>query len=216
MALQLSDLRQSLLNRKKDLSDVSTTVFIEWCNYVADFAYDHVKGVDPERFIDDTNTYTVSSDPQTTALPSDFHDIGEWGTGFFLLDSESKDTDKRLVRSGPGQRIIGYYIEGTNVIFTGLDDSSVYRLRYLPQRTRFTAEADYFTIDALTGGADLVPNYKTQYLVDALDVLYSVWDEEVGAEGFADARFVRSLGQLLSHIKKEPSAYGLYDFSNYY
>ena len=86
----------------------------------------------------------------------------------------------------------------------------------MPEFTQFTAESDYFTLDALTGGAELVPDSKLRYLVDALDVLYTIWDEEPGAEGFADARFVRSLDQLLSHVKKEPSAYGLYDFTTYY
>jgi len=180
------------------------------------FAYDHVKGTDPERFVDTSNTYTVSSNPQTSALPSDFNDIQEWGCGFYEIDSNGKDTNKRLVRTGPGVQTAGYYISGTNVIFTGIDDSTQFRLRYMKERTEFTDTSDYFTIDGLSTGAVLIPDGKKRYLNAAIDVLYNIWDEMPGDEAFADARFVRQLDQLLSHVRKEPDAYALQDFSTYY
>ena len=74
-------------------------------------------------------------------------------------------------------------------------------------------ESDYFTHDGSVTGELLVPDNKRQYLVDALDVQYTIWDEDPGAESLADVRFVRAMDQLLSHVKKEPNAYGLFDFT---
>jgi len=216
MAILLSTARQSLLNRKRDLSDVSTTVFTEWCNFVCDFAYDRIRGVDPERFMDSSTTYTVTSKPQTSALPADFLDMSEYGAGLFLIDSNGDDTNQRLTVTGPGRSDMGYYISGSNIIFTGMDNSSQFRLRYMPTRTRFTTSTDYFTLDTLTSGTEIIPERNLDYLVNALDVLYTVWDEQPGDESFADARFVRALDQMLQEIKRCPDSYQLPDFSQLY
>jgi len=214
MARTLQTIHDSFARRKKDISDVGSDVFIEWMNFIGDFVYDHVKGTDPERFTDTDTTYTVSSLFQSSALPSDFNDESEWENGFYEIDSSSVDTSRRLARTGPGRRDAGYFIKGTNVIFTGIEDSSQFRLRYMPTRTELTALGDFFTIDGLTGGAVLVPDGKLRYLNAALDTLYNIWDDTVGAEGFADQRFVRQLDQLLTHIRKEPDAYCMTDFSS--
>jgi len=43
--------------------------------------------------------------------------------------------------------------------------------------------------------------------------LYQIWDEMEAEEAYADARFVRSLNELLDYIRKQPAVYGLSDFS---
>jgi len=200
---------------KKDISDVGNDDFVMWFNFIGERVYDVIKGTDSERFVDTSNTYTVSSNPQTTALPADFGDIASTGMGFFEINaSDSSDTDRRLTRTGPGSGQVGYYITGnTNVVFTGMDGSEQFRLRYLPTRTKFTDITDYFTIDGLTGGAVLVPDNKEEYLIQALDVLYNQWDEMTGAEISSDHRFLRAMDNLILNVRREPDAYALADYS---
>lgn len=215
MALQLSAVKTNFGLYKKDISDVGNDDFILWSNFLSEVLYDMVKGTDPERFVDTSNTYTVSSDPQTTALPSDFGDIASWDMGFFYIDpNDSTDTNRRLTRTGPGDYRVGYYITGnTNVVFTGINDSSQYRLRYLPERTKFTDISDYLTVDGTITGAPLIPDNKEQYLINALNVLYNQWDEMPGDEILADQRFMRSMDQLILNVRREPDSYGLPDYS---
>lgn len=215
MAKTLTQIRTALENRKKDISDVPNDTFIEWCNFIGEAVYDSVKGTDPERFVNTSTTFTVATDPQTNSLPSDFDDIQSWDMGFFEInDSDSKDTDIRLIRTGPGSRQRGYFITGnTDVVFTGINNGTQFRLRYLPIRTDAAALADSFTIDATGSGAVLIPDGKLRFMVAALDTLYTIWDEMPGDEVLADQRFVRQLSLLLSNVRREPDAYGMPDFT---
>jgi len=204
--LTLTQCQSALERLKKDISDVSQATFIEWCNFANRQFYDYIVGIDPERYIDQSNTYTVTSEPQTSALPSDFYHIQPTECGFYEIDSNSKNTDKRLVRTGFGSQTKGYYIQGTNVVFTGMSGSEQFRLRYIPVLTTETALSDSIILDEI---------YLQAFVAD-LDVLYSQWDEESGMESLADFRFVRTLSALGQTIKKEPRAYALSDFSQYY
>lgn len=215
MALSLTTVRANLLLRIKDLSDVSQDTFLQWSNFISDFLYEHGRSSDPLRFTD-TESFTVSSSPQTSALPTDFKDITLQGLGFYYVDSESKDTEIQLTRTGPGRRDKGYYLEGANVVFTGISDGSIYKLRHHIERTAFTAMTDYFTLDATLTGAELLQDGKMQYLVEALSKMYMVWDEDSSGEFLADQRFVRSLNQLLSYYRREPGAYQVNDISSIY
>ena len=210
MAIQVQDAYDQFDRYKKDISDISNSLFFDWMNQINRFAYRKLRGSDPERFISETN-FTVSSDPQTSALPSDFRDITESPCGFYEVDDDSKDTVHRLRRTGHGRKDAGYYIEGTNVIFTGMNDSTVYKLRYIPALTEIDSLDDYLTVDSLTGGAEVIPEEYIDYVIKAVDVLYSQWDESIPDEAIGDQRFVRVMDELLSHIRKEPNTYQLDD-----
>ena len=192
--------RSNLLLLKKDLSDVGQDLFLQWLNFANRQIYDFIAGIDPERYIT-TQTYTVSSAPQTSALPADFYHIQPLGTGFYEIDSNSEDTEYSLARTGHGSRLQGYYISGTNVIFTGIDDGTQYKLRYIPILTTLTALTDSLVLDEI----------YMEALVNDLDRLYSQWDEDGGMESLADFRFVRTLEALGNTVKKEPDAYAIPD-----
>lgn len=204
--------RDAFLRFKVDLSDISTNIFAEWCDFINRFIYKEASGIDPERFIS-TSSFTVTTIPSTQTLPSDFRDIQKTGCGFFFVDADGKDTDRALTQTGFGRRDRGYYIQGTNVVFTGIENNEVFTLRYIPTTTKLTALADFFTQNKLTGGKIIIDDEYLEYVVKALDVLYDQRDEEPGAESIADARFVRALNNLLDNLKKEPGAYQLDDFT---
>jgi hypothetical protein len=214
MAILLSDARTALLNRKRDLSDVSTAVFSQWCDFINKSLYRKLISTDVERFVS-TASFTVSSAPQTSSLPADFRDIQPLGTGFFVLDSNGNATPRTLARTGFGSSVPGYYITGSSVVFTGMDSESI-TLRYIPTQSTITALTDYFTVDTLTGGTVIVPEEYMLFLVEALDVLYSRWDDEPGEESFADARFVRALNELVETLRREPDVYAIDNFVNNY
>ena len=199
-AITLTQARATLLNFKKDLSDVSQDVFIEWGNFANRQFYDFIVGIDPERFIT-TSNYTVSSAPQTSALPATFYHIQPLGTGFYRIDSNGDDTEDSLTRTGHGSRLQGYYISSTNVIFTGIDDGTQYKLRYIPILTTLTALTDSIVLDEI----------YMEALINDLDRLYSMWDEEAGMESLADFRFVRTLEALGNTVRREPDAFSIPD-----
>lgn len=217
MAIQISTLRTNFeQDLKKDISDVGEQTFIDWCNFITRFAYRSILNVDPERFIDETNTYTVSSAPQTSSLPSDFRDISRFNTGFFRIDDNGLDTTVQLSKTGFGSRNPGYYIKQGNVIFTGISNSDQYRLRYIPKLTTYTATGDYLTLDGTASGLEVIPDEYTENVIKALDVLYSQWDEDPNAEAIADQRFIRALSDLLGTINQDPTAYAIPEISSYY
>lgn len=202
--ITLTQAKNSLARLKQDISDVPQATFIEWGNFGNRQFYDFINGIDPERFVNQATTFTVSAAPQTSSLPSDFMNIQPLGCGFFRIDDNGDDTDNRLVRTNFGSRTQGYYIQGTNVVFTGTDDNTKYRLRFIPILTTLTALSQTIILDEI---------YLQHFVLD-LNTLYEQWDQDPGAESLADFRFVRSLEALGNNIKKEPGAYAIPDFAN--
>ena len=214
-AITLQTARNAFGRLKKDITDVSQSDFVDWCNFVSRFAYREIVGADPERFVS-TSSYTVSAAPSTQALPADFENIQPLGCGVFEVDNDGKDTIYQLARTGFGRRDPGYYITGTNIVFTGIDDSKTYKMRYIPTTTDFSALTDYFTHDGTVTGNIIIDSYYLNYLVKALDVFYTQWDEVPNDEILADARFSRVLDELIRNIRKEPNALDLPDLSLIY
>lgn len=214
--INLTEARQTLLNRKKDLSDVSSTVFIEWCQFVQDFVYRQLKGTDPEQYIS-TQTIQIASGDTTYALPSDFGQLLTWGTGLFETNPDGTLVDRPLPVQRPGSTLKGYYVHGTNIILTQTpQQSATYILRYTPINDRFTSMSDYFTLDTTSDTQATIPSEYSFYLVNALDVMYTIWDEVPGDEAMADTRFVRCLEELVKNIKKTPAVYNLVDNSVFF
>ncbi len=206
MNITITQAKASLGRVLKDISDVSNDDIIEWSNFANRQFYNFINGIDPERFVNQVNTFTVSSIPQTSALPSDFMNVQPLGCGFFEIDSNGDDTERVLPRTGFGSRQIGFYIKGTNVVFTGINDGTQFRLRYIPLLTTLTDLSDSLILDEI---------YLQAFRND-LETMYQHWDAESGLESLADFRFVRTLEELGDNIKREASAYSIPDtMSNY-
>ncbi len=212
MAIQLSESREQLNIRKRDISDVGQATFLQWANFINRYIYRKLLSTDAERFIGE-QAYAVSN-PSTQPLPTDFRDINTLGTGFFFCDQNGRPTERRLVRQRYGASQVGYYINRSEVNFVGINDSRTFMLRYSPKLVTFTSNDQYFTLDGTEDGVEIIPEEYMEYVVNALDVQYSMWDEEVGAESVADQRFVRVLDELIDNIKQEPYAYSIPDFSS--
>lgn len=203
-ALTLNQARTSLENLLKDISDVSQQNFIEWGNFANRQIYNFIVGIDPERFINSTSTYTVTTSPTTSALPATFMSIQPMGCGFFEIDQNGVDTDIALPVTNYGSALKGYYIKGTNVIFTGINSSTQFRLRHIPTLTTLTLMTETIILDEI----------YLEAFRDDLARYYQLWDEATGAESLADFRFARTLNELADTIKKGPDAWALDDFSS--
>jgi hypothetical protein len=49
----------------------------------------------------------------------------------------------------------------------------------------------------------IIDDYYLDYLVNALDVQYAQWDEQITENMVADQRFINSMSDLLSCFRKE-------------
>ena len=214
MSLQVQTAYNAFGRLKRDISDVPLATFNEWADFVNKFAYRKLIEVDPERFITST-TFIITGYPQTEALPAAFKNVLPKGAGFFVRDSSGNDTERELARTGFGSTMAGYYISGTNVVFTGMSSETIV-LRYIPTQSQISNLTDYFTVDTLTGGTEIILEEYLEYAVKAIDVLYTQWDDDVSSESFADARFVRVLSEMIDNLRKDPDVYSLYDFTNNY
>lgn len=210
--IEITTAREQFLLLKKDLSDVGVALFLQWANFVNRWVYRRLIATDQEKYLSQ-QIFTIQGNPDTQPLPDDFRDIQENNTGFFQIDNEGKDTEFSLINTGFGRRDEGFYITGDNVVFTGLPDGRRFTLRYIPKTVDFTTFDQFFTQDGTETGKIIVDSEYMDYLLKNLDVFYTIWDEVGGAEAFADARFIRTLDELLTSVRKEPDAYQLDDFT---
>ncbi len=220
--ISLQQAYDGVKNQLKDITDVPTTTFVQWCQYVNAFVYRYLLGTDPDRYILE-KSFTLVEGQTTYALDSDFRDMSTWNTGFFLTSPQPALSNtyitqpQRLPLSGPGQQTFGYYISRGNFIFTGQGwQTQVLTKRYSPTITPLIALGDFFTMDGTDDGIVIIPYEYLQAIVYALVQQYMVWDEEPGSESYADARFVRALNELCENIRRQPSAMGMPDFSQIY
>ncbi len=213
-AIQLSAAQTALQNVMHDISDVPAATFLQWCQFLSNYVYGIVSDVDPERYITEY-TINVSSGISTYALPSDFENIQSFGTGLFKQNTSGTNTDTRLPLTGFGQSVEGYYIMGSNIVLTPEpQESSVLILRYIPEPPTYTGTSDYFTLDKLSTGKQIIQSEYLQYVQNALMVAYEVWDQDSPLEALADQRFIRTLDDLARNISRPPLVFGLPDFSS--
>lgn len=221
-----------LQNLLKDISDVPQATFVQWCEFIQEFTYRYLVGVDPERFIKEI-PFTVLNGVDTYSINVDFHDMQTWDTGFFITDGNGQNTGMRLPLTSPGNGNTlavnslggnflgfvseGYYINGNNFVFTPLPTKNFLLIeRYIPNVTPLDSITQYFTLDGTSTGFPIIPYEYLQYLIRALAGQYMIWDEEVGAESYADARYVRALDELCENIRRQPQTVPMLDFSQIY
>lgn len=205
-ALQIQKVYDSFASEKRDIDDVGEPLFLEWVQFVVNFIYNKVKGVDPNRFIVATTPFTVDELNQTEPLPADFQDINQTNCGMFLYDNvNSLPTDEKLGITGYGSSDEGYYLDGLNIVFTGIEGTAKYFvLRYIPQPPVVAAMTNWLTMNLLQTGKPIVEARHLEPFVKSIDVLYEQWDVNPSAESVADFRFVRALDELLSSINRTP------------
>ena len=206
--MTIQTVKDAFSNLKKDISDVSNTLFIQWCDYANNELYRLLIGVDPERVIT-TNTINVTSGTASYALPSGFRDMDTFGTGIFQTDASGNITDTRLVLTGPGSQTRGYYLNGSNIILTPAPTKNETLIqRYVPALTTLASLSDSF-ISAL-------PTEYLYQLVNAIDVLYSQWDEDPSMESLAGQRYSQAITTIAQSIAQQPRVYGTSDLSQAY
>jgi len=207
MAYQLSQLRTNLLYLKKDLSDVSNDVFVSWVRDVAAYIYRRLPEQDPTPYISTANYPSVTTGAYP--LPADFGDIKPQGTGFYLIDTNGYQTSHRLQPSTFGSNMMGYYLTQSDVYFNNLQNATQYTLRYIPRIVLPTSPSDYFTVDTLANGTPIVPDEYIDFIVKALDVKYTQWDEVPGDESLADVRYERIMSDLFNELSRTPKSFGV-------
>jgi len=201
-SLLVSTVYSAFSRLKQDVSDVSTTTFMDWADWVNKFAYRHVAGIDSERYISEA-TITATAGQDWAYLPVDFRDITKFGCGLYLY-TDGIRSEVQSVLTNPNSSTEGFYIKNDRIYFRPTPtQAQTYMLRYVPSEPTLTALTDYFS-------APLDARY-TQYLVNAIDILYDQWDEQSSDESLADFRFARLLDELSRNVKQSPAVYILDD-----
>ena len=213
MSIQVSEALTKFGRYKQDIGNLDTATFIDWCQNIANDIYRKLVKIEPNKFIG-TQNYSVINGTQS--LPTDFGDIQGLGTGFYLV-SNSQIQATRLAQTYIGSEQQGFYLQGqSSVVFTGFQTAQTYTLRYAKSLTQIVDENSYFTLDTLSTGVELIPTQYMDFLVKALDLYYTQWDNVETAESFADTRYVRLLNEFLENYLRTPTIYPTEDnFSNY-
>lgn len=196
--------RDNFLLLKKDLIDVGVSTFVQWLDFINNYAYRKIAATDVER-LSKTAPYTTSPNVASYTLPLDFRDVSEWDTGVFELDGNGNQTQRRLVVTGPGSQVRGYYIRQGMLVFTPVPvQSESFLMRYVPALAPITTYA----------GILCIPDEYLNYVLKALDVCYDQWDEDSTAEMGADHRFVNVMDEMILNIKQTPGVYDIPDTSD--
>jgi len=203
-SLLVSDVYSAFGRLKRDISDVKDSTFYDWCDWVNKFAYRHIKGIDTVQLLTEA-TITTRVGQEWEYLPADFRDITGFECGLYQLNDGIPNTySEVLLPYGSG--VSGYRIENDRIYFMPVPtEVRIYNLRYVGTEPEIDDMTDYFI-------APLSSAFM-QYVVQALNVLYNEWDEEVGMESIADVRFTRLLAELSKNIKQTPNVYALDDWT---
>lgn len=196
MSITLQAIITRLSNRLHDINDVSGSQLINWATDLNNYLYKEMKSVDPERFIISAPPYIISSSPSIQALPVDFRDIQETGCAFFIRDSAGNDTKNKLTMTSFGSIDQGCYINGSNVVFTGLNTATTIILRYIPTIAKITSPSGVF----------IVPDEEEELLELGMVNRY-YRDEEDLSQIIAEQDFIRVLSIFLSKLKKSPNIF---------
>lgn len=191
----------------KNINDVSESARIEFANIVDEQIRDEIASVAPERLLTTTNI-SVSPNVDTYSLPADFEDTKESGAGFYRLDNNG-NVSRKLARTSLDSQVEGYYISGSDVVFTPTPQNSfTVTLKYLPERTEMTSTSDNFS----------VPNgIKYKELVrQGLLVQYYLFKRRFDLKQLAEADYAALIQDLQDNIKTIPNVQNVQDISASY
>lgn len=188
MAILVSTVQTKLTERLKDTRDLTSAQLISMAQDLNTLMYDEAVRQDSSRYITSTS-YSVGSSPSTHALPSDLNSFNVDGCGLFVQDSSGNLTGEVLTKTGYGSKQRGYYLEGDNIIFTGINTVTVV-LKYIPEIAEITTESDAF----------FVPDRYIAAVVQGMIAMYYRYEEDEERESLAwqkyDPLFARFLDNL--------------------
>jgi len=204
MAITLTTIQTRLEKRLKDIADIDNDTLFQMATDLNQYLYNEMFKADPERFIT-TQNYTVASSPSTQALPTGFRDVQEYGCGFYLQNDDGTASTNRLIITGYGSTDIGYYINGTNVVFTGINSTKTIVLRYVPTLADIGSLADSF----------VAPDENKELILEGMVLYYYRYEEDL-REFEQDQRFSRLLDRFLDNLRKTPKVYSRPNYSASY
>ena len=204
MAFTLTTIKARLGRRLKDIRDVDDVLLYDWATDVNQDSYRVMFRADPERFIT-TQSYTVSTSPSSQALPATFRDTQEYGCGFFYQNADGTAGNRQLAVTGYGSPQAGYYLNGANVVFTGINSTQTIILRFIPVLANITALSDTF----------IVPDENLDLITEGMVVQYYKWNEDP-REMTAGQRYSALQNDFADKLPQIPFSVGIADNSNYF
>lgn len=200
MAILVSTVRTKLDERLKDTRDLSSAELISMAQELNTLMYDEAVRQDSSRYIASTS-YSVSSSPSTHALPSGLNSFNSDGCGLFVQDASSNLTGEKLTKTGYGSKRRGYYLEGDNIIFTGIENCTVI-FKYIPEIAEITTESGEF----------FVPDRYIPAVVQGMVAMYYRYQEDEERESLAWQKYEPLFSRFLDNLKRGSKVILLPDF----
>lgn len=158
MALKLSDIQDAYERYKVDISDVTDTQFIEWCEYIYYFVYEKLKAKDPSLFVSSSIYYTVTS-PDTFTLPSNLMDIRQTNCGFYKVTQAKLDFDAQTANYVASETLTGA-TSGATALITAIDDNGVTGTLTIKNITGIFQDNELITSASGSATANGTPRYE--------------------------------------------------------
>jgi len=187
---------QTVIDVKRSIS-VSTAQKLRFASMVNKRIREAWLSADPSQLYS-TSTVSVVSGTSSYALPSDFDTSKDEGTGLFFVDTNSKQTDNKLILTGFGSASAGYYIDSTNIILTPEPASTqTYTLRYIADLAVFSDLTDTFVVD----------DTYLELVRAGLLHQYEIFDRNPAGEAEAEQRFTFLLEEFIDNVAKTPNIF---------
>lgn len=174
-----------------DLGEISQDLYLDWLNDLNFMIYREFYNRNSMKLLSST-TITVTSGVDTYALPVDFKNIKPLACGLYNVDSNNRIESQQLIQTGFGSKLKGYFVQGTNIVFTPFPDTSdTFVLKYIPKLAKLTAVTDEMVISE----EDLIT------VINWLDKNYGQWNIDIIKENNADQRFARDLARTIDDFE---------------
>ena len=138
MTILRSDILTAVQSDKRINTSLDTTKFNEWMNDFDEESYNIKSAINPVQN-SLSYDYTISTDPQTITLQTDFRDMNKKGLGLFIY--ENSTLSQKLNEISPslvGKSIGFYWITDETIGLSGVSGRTVRHI-YLPLLTRATS-----------------------------------------------------------------------------
>jgi len=138
MTIYRSDILTAVQADRRINTTLDTTKFNEWLNDFEEQAYLIKTGLNPVQ-TSSSFDYSISTNPQTIILPSDFREMGASGLGFFIIENGSLSQKLNEISAQMAGKALGFYwITDTDIGISGIEGQTV-RCIYTPTIARKTS-----------------------------------------------------------------------------
>lgn len=183
----------------QDSVSIDTELALNWLNELEQKCWEIMTRLDPYRNVS-TQSYIVTTDPQTESLPSGFDNINAPELGFWELDDDS-EKHRKLEQGYEGFEGFSYYLQGSNVHFTGYTDTETIKLYYIAKYSKKTVWEEDDTL--------IIPEEYKRLCIEWILVNFYRWEKEPENEIPARGRYDEELLNFETRYTRDKESFNM-------